>query len=213
MLTGMPPASQPSDSGATPRAKRCRALTSAGQPCRRPAVAGLTVCKSHGGGTAASVRASRRAQVTERAGLWGISSDAGGISVRDQLEQLARNKMTDIIALRIKISEDPVTEHIGVLRTGRTHAEYDIQGTVNNKSGSQTTTTRAAGTSVWVQELHKTEMEYVAILKLLHEVTGDGGQVDTKRLKMQAARQAARILKGFPGISIDDVAAEVAKSA
>ena len=200
---------------ASGRRRVCTALTTSGSPCGRTAVPGLNVCKSHGGGTAASVRASKQAQVSSQvATLWGISSDTSGISVREELEKLARNKLTDIIALRLKISGEDVGKHIGMLRTGKVEVEYDIEGTVQSKSGTQTTESRSAGTSVWVQELHKTEMEYVTILKLLQEVTGGNDDTqDIKRMRMQTARQAARIMKAFPGISVEDVAAEVAKSA
>lgn len=210
MLAPMP--SQPADASAQ-RKRRCTATTTSGERCRRACVPGLTVCKSHGGATAASVRKSRTAVVAQSASLWGISADAGSISVVEQLTQLARNKHTDIIALRLKISGDAVERHIGMLTAESNITEYDILGTVQSKQGSQESRTRKASVSVWVQELHKTETEYLAILKLLHEVTGGTVEVDTTRLKMQAARQAARIVKGFPGISIDDVAAEVAKSA
>lgn len=141
-----------------------------------------------------------------------MNSDASGLSVEEQLNQLARNKMTDIIALRLKISGDEVSRHIGRLVETDTTTEYDIEGTVQSKSGSQRSVAKRATTSVWVQELHKTEMEYMAILRLLHEVTGGTEAVDLKRLRMQTARQAARIMKAFPGISVEDVAAEVAKS-
>jgi hypothetical protein len=172
------------------------------------------VCKSHGGGTAASVRKSKRASVSQQAAvLWGISSGTGGISVEEELTKLARNKMTDIIALRLKISGDEVQRHIGQLTESTSLVEYDIEGTVQSKSGTQETRTKKAGTSVWVQELHKTEMEYVAILKLLQEVTGGTEEVDTRRIRMQTAREAARLIKAFPGISVDEVAAEVAKRA
>jgi len=192
----------------------CRALTTAGQPCRRSAVPGLTVCKSHGGGTAASVRAGKRASVSQQASqLWGISPDAGSISIEEELTKLARNKLTDIIALRIKISSDPVQRHIGRLVDNEVLTEYDIEGTVQSKSGTQQTQTKRASTSVWVQELHKAEAELLAIMRLLHEVTGGSEEVDTRRIRMQTAREAARLLKAFPGISVDEVAAEVSKRA
>lgn len=92
-------------------------------------------------------------------------------------------------------------------------AEYDITGTVQSKEGTQETRTKKSGTSVWVQELHRTEAELLAILKLLQEVTGGTEEVDTKRLRMQTARETARLLKAFPGLSVDDVAAEVSKRA
>jgi hypothetical protein len=175
---------------------------------------GLTVCKSHGGGTAASVRKSTRAKVSDQVHtLWGIAPGTGGISLEDDLHALARNKRADIIALRLKISSDEVSQHIGVLRDGRVHVEYDIEGTVQSKSGSQTTTSRKAGTSVWVQELHKAEIEYLAILRLLHEVTGGADEFDARRLRMQTAREAARLLKAFPAMSADEIALEIAKRA
>jgi hypothetical protein len=210
MLAGMPPtqrhADQDSGSG---RRRVCTATTSQGQPCRRTAVAGLTVCKSHGGGTAASVRAGKRAAVSQQAAtLWGISSDAGGISIEEQLNQLARNKVTDILALRLELSREG-GKHIGLLLDSKevteTEVEDDIFQTVKKK--------HASGVSPWVVELHKAEQELLAILRLLHEITGGTEEVDTKRLRMQTARETARLLKAFPGLSVDDVAAEVSKRA
>lgn len=214
----MPPRqqrAQKSDPATQSGSKRCTAHTTAGQRCKRPAVPGLTVCKSHGGGTAASVRASQRASVSQQATvLWGIDSGTGGLSVQEELEKLARNKRTDIVALRLKISGDDVRKHIGTLTETITETEYDIIGTVQSKQGTQETRSRRAGTSVWVQELHKTEVEYLAIMRLLHEVTGDAGsQADDKRKSIQVARQAARLAKAYPGLSADDIAAEVSKHA
>ncbi|QZE10289.1 hypothetical protein SEA_LUNA18_1 [Microbacterium phage Luna18] len=195
-------------------AKRCQATTTAGQPCRKVAVPGLTVCKSHGGGTTASLRASKRASVSQQAAvLWGISSETGGLSVQAELEKLARNKLTDIIALRLKISGDDVRKHIGMLTETHTITEYDIQGTVQSKEGTQEARSKRSGTSVWVQELHKTEMEYVTILKLLQEVSGGQDDGDVRRIRIQTAKQAARLAKAFPGLSADDIAAEVNKKA
>lgn len=145
--------------------------------------------------------------------LWGINSGTGGISVEEELTKLARNKLTDVNALRIKISSDAVTLHIGKLTESIVQVEYDIQGTVQSKEGTQETRTKRAGTSVWVQELHKAEAELLAILRLLQEVTGGSEEVDTRRIRIQTAREAARLLKAFPGISVDEVAAEVSKRA
>jgi len=215
MLSCMPP-QQRASNGDEPSSRRrvCKALTTEGRPCKRTAVPGLTVCKSHGGATAASVRAGKRASVSKQANvLWGISSDTSGISVEEELTKLARNKMTDILALRIKISGDQVERHIGTLTESHTLVEYDIEGTVQSKSGTQETKTKRAGTSVWVQELHKAEMELVQILKLLQEVTGGTDEVDTRRLRLQTARETARLTKAFPGMSVDDIAAEVIRKA
>lgn len=202
-------------SGEQPQRRNvCKALTTAGQPCGRTAVPGLTVCKSHGGGTAASVRAGKRTAVSQQvATLWGLSSDTSSISVEEELTKLARNKLTDIIALRLKISGDSVVRHIGTLTETHTITEYDIVGTVQSKQGTQESRTKRAATSVWVQELHRSELELVQILRLLQEVTGGTEEVDTKRIRMQTAREAARLLKAFPGISVDEVAAEVSKRA
>lgn len=191
------------------RPKRCTALTTAGQPCKRPPVAGLKVCKSHGGGTAASVRAGKRASVSQQAArLWGISEDTGSISVEAELQKLAKNKVTDILALRIELSREGV-KHIGMLRdsveTTEAEVSEDVYTTVKTK--------RSSGISPWVAELHKAEQELVQILRLLQEVTGGTEEVDTKRIRMQTAREAARLLKAFPGISVDEVAAEVSKRA
>ncbi|QKN87702.1 hypothetical protein IXEL_1 [Microbacterium phage Ixel] len=206
--------SQPATPAPSSRRRVCKALTTSGSRCRRPAVPGLTVCQSHGGATAASARKSASARVShEAATLWGISAGAGSISVEEELTKLARNKLADVTALRIKISGDSVTKHIGKLTESSTLIEYDIEGTVQSKSGTQETLVKRAGTSVWVQELHKAEAELLAILKLLQEVTGGSGEVDTKRLRMQTARETARLLKAFPGLSVDDVAAEVVKKA
>lgn len=193
----------------------CTAKTTSGGQCKRPAVVGLTVCKSHGGGTAASVRKSTKARVTsEAAQLWGITTDASSISIVDELNKLARNKLTDIMALRLKISGDQVERHIGTLTETVTQTEYDIVGTVQSKEGEQETRVKRASTSIWVQELHRTEQELLQIFRLLHEVTGTGdSEQDDTRIRMQVAREAARLMKGFPGMSVEAVAAEVGKRA
>lgn len=144
--------------------------------------------------------------------LWGISEDASSISVVDELNKLARNKLTDIVALRIKISGDQVSRHIGRLTDTVVQTEYDIVGTVQSKEGQQETVTKKSGTSVWVQELHRTEAELIQILRLLHEVQGGGeSEADDTRVRMQVAREAARLMKGFPGMTVEAVAAEVGK--
>lgn len=170
---------------------------------------GLTVCASHGGGTAASVRAGRRREVSQQvAKLWGSSSDTSSISVEAELTRLARNKITDILALRIELSREG-SRHIGLLTASKevTEAEVadDVFQTVKTK--------RASSVSPWVQELHKAEVELVQILRLLQEVTGGTEEVDTRRIRMQTAREAARLLKAFPGMGVDEVAAEVAQRA
>ena len=193
----------------TTRSRVCKAFTTSGSPCKRQAVPGLTVCKSHGGGTAASVRAGKKARVSQRvAVLWGISPDTGAVSVEDELNSLARNKITDILALRIAIGENP-RKHYGLLLDSKevTEAEVaeDVFTTVKTK--------KSAGVHPLVNELHKAEQELVQILRLLQEVTGGSEEMDVKRIRLQTAREAARLIKAFPGISVDEVAAEVSKRA
>jgi hypothetical protein len=206
----------PSQSSSSPSGKRtvCKALTTSGSRCKATAVPGLTVCVRHGGATAASARKSKRSVVEATAAvLWGIDSGTGSLSVEEELTKLFRNKLADVTALRLKISADEIHSHIGRLHETTVEVEYDITGTVQSKEGTQITKSRRAGTSVWVQELHKAEAELLAIARLLHEITGSTDAVDTKRIRIQTAREAARILKAFPGLSVDDVAAEVSKRA
>lgn len=199
----------PAKAGVVVSARGCTALTTTGVQCQRAAVAGLTVCKSHGGGTAASVRTSKVASVSQQVTmLWGISSDTSSISVEQELTKLARNKLTDILALRIELGSNS-SKFYGMLLDSRdvTEAEVgeDIYRTVKKK--------HVNGVHPLVSELHKAEQELIQILRLLQEVTGGSEEVDTRRIRMQTAREAARLLKAFPGISVDEVAAEVSKRA
>lgn len=145
--------------------------------------------------------------------LWGIDPGTGSLSVEEQLTKLARNKLADVNALRLKISADPIAMHIGRLTETITEVEYDIEGTVQSKSGTQTTRSKRAGTSVWVQELHKSETELLAILRLLQEVVGGDADQDVERIKVQTAREVARLAKAFPGMSVDQIIREVVKKA
>lgn len=203
------------DSASSGGDRRCKALTTHGSRCRLAAVRGLTVCASHGGGTAASVRKGKQQAASQQAvTLWGISEGTGSIGVKEELEKLARNKITDILALRIKISSDSVTRHIGTLTESTTLTEYDIQGTVQSKEGTQESRSKKAGVSPWVQELHKAEQELVQILKLLQEVSGGGEDAGAqRRMRLQTARESARLAKAYPGMGVDEIAAEVAKRA
>ncbi len=206
----MPPKQPASSAGSATRAARCTAHTAGGQPCRKAAVPGLTVCKTHGGGTAASVRIGKEARVSQRAAvLWGISEGTGSVSVKEELRQLARNKMADVLALRIKLSEDNAA-HIGMLVEGREVSEADDAELGIKTSKKQI---KKSGVSPWVTELHRAENELLSILKALHEIEGNTTEVDVARIRLQTARQVASILKAFPGISIDEVAREVSKGA
>lgn len=191
--------------------KTCHALTSAGVRCKKPPVPGLTVCKTHGGGTSASVHSARKKSVESRvAGLWGINTGDGNVSVESELQRLARNKLTDITSLRIELGSDP-DKYYGLLVESRTDESFEIDGTIQSKYGSQRKTVRKSGVHPLVEELHKAEQELLSILRLLQEVSGGADDGDIQRIRMQTAREAARLLKAFPGISVDDVAMEVTK--
>lgn len=212
----MPPKRTPSKTSGSPvpvsssRAPRCTAKTTSGDACKRVAVKGLTVCKSHGGGTAASVRKSTKAAVSQQAAqLWGISTDASSLSIVDELNKLARNKLTDILALRIELGSNP-SRYYGLLKSsvetteGESADDEEIYRTIKTKKSS--------GVHPLVTELHKAEQELIQIIRLLHEVSGPSdSEQDDKRVRMQVAREAARLQKGFPGMSIEDIAAEVGK--
>ena len=201
----------PPGDGRESRARICSALTTSGVKCKKRAVPGLTVCSTHGGNTKASRVKSRREQVKAAAhGLWGIAPEDDGVSVEAELQRLARNKMRDITALRIELGSDP-DRYYGLLVESKVHEEFDIIGTVQSKEGSQSKTVRRSGVHPLVEELHKAEQELLSILRLLQEVSGGTDDGDIQRIRMQTAREAARLLKAFPGISVDDVAMEVTK--
>lgn len=128
--------------------------------------------------------------------------------MREQLEQLARNKIADITAIRIEVGSNP-DEYYGLLVDSK---EVESVG-AGQFPGTNSKTTRKAGVHPLVGELHKAETELLAILKLLKEVSGDSEEVDLRRVRMQTAREAARLMKAFPGISVDEVALEVNKRA
>lgn len=134
------------------------------------------------------------------------------MDVKAELQQLAANKLRDIRALRIFLGEDP-DEHIGMLMDSVVQTDYDIEGTVQSKEGSQKTRSKKSGTSPWVQELHKTEQEYLGILRLLHEISGGTEELDLERVRLQTAREVARLMKAFPGLGVDEIAREVSKRA
>lgn len=125
--------------------------------------------------------------------------------MQEELEKLARNKLTDVMALRIHLGEEP-DKYYGLLVDSKEVSDSDLNGRTVKK-------VHKSGVHPLVQELHRAETELVAILRLLQEVSGGSDEVDVRRVRMQTAREAARLLKAFPGISVDEVAAEVSKRA
>lgn len=186
----------------------CHAITTSGSPCKRLAMPGMTVCRSHGGGTNASLRASKRRSAKRDAGLWGIDSQGSSLSIEEELTKLARNKLTDITALRIKLGENP-EKYYGMLDESSEVSKYE-----NNVTGDGYTVKRTKRNSVHplVEELHKSERELVQILRLLQDITGGTDELDVNRLKTQTARQVARLMSAFPGINVDEVTKAVLRN-
>ena len=214
---GPTPPTDVAKGGRAVKRRRCVATTSAGTRCSKAAVPGLTVCKTHGGGTSASQRKSRLAkaiQVTKKLdGLWAVPTDDASVDIVTELRRLADSKRRDILALRIELGIDP-SEHIGMLDDTEVEEEFSIDGTVQSKYGGQSKRTKRAGVSPLVSELHKAEVELTQILRTLNEVDPVGTDAgDVARAAAQAARAAARLVKAYPGISVDDVALEVMKNA
>lgn len=191
------------ESASSGSSARCKALTTGGEPCRRRPLPGLKVCKSHGGGTATSTRKSKKASALQKASLWGITSGAGSIDVVSELNKLANNKLTDITALRIELGSSP-DDYYGMLDVAEEVSSSDTGGYSEKK-------VRKSGVHPLVDELHKAENELVQILKLIREVSGESSSEDLTRIRMQTARETARLLKAYPGMGVDEAATEVAK--
>ena len=191
--------------------KYCHAMTTAGTRCRRKAVPGLTVCRMHGGATLSSRRSSVESQAKSQISvLWGL--DSGGssaVNAKEELATLIRNKRRDITAIRATIEEDPST-YYGMLPDTQ---EIVHTSTMDGSGGSRVKrATRKQQIHPLVGELHKAEMELLRMLRLLTEVEGSSELQDTQMLQRQAARQAARIMRAYPGISVEDVAKEVSRA-
>lgn len=188
-----------------PRRRRlCSAITANGTPCKAPALVGLKVCRSHGGGTTAASKKSRKAKAKAVAlKLWSLSCDKNiDVDITKELKRLAKHKLTDITALRLELGANP-EKYYGMLANS-----YEVS---DSEGGTKQTRKHKAGVHPLVIELHKAEAELVQILRLLQEVTGGTDAGDLLRLRAQSARRAAQILKAHPGISVDNVAREVSR--
>nr|DAK07722.1 MAG TPA: hypothetical protein [Caudoviricetes sp.] len=62
-----------------------------------------------------------------------------------------------------------------------------------------------------VDELHKSEKELAAILRMIRELGGEVDQQAVDRIRLQTARETARLLKAYPGMGVDEAASEVTK--
>lgn len=185
----------------------CSAMTTTGSPCARPAMAGLTVCSLHGGGTTASSRKSTRASFIQHAVLWGISTGAGSLSVETELRKLIKQKLADIQAIRIELSKNP-EQYYGMMLDSK---EESISSSEHFGSEDKIVTTHRNSVHPLVTELHKAENEVLAMLKTLQGITGSTDEIDTQRLKQQTARQVARLMRAYPGLSIDEISKEVSR--
>lgn len=192
------------ESPATPGSTgRCKALSSSGKQCGRRALKGLTVCSLHGGGTAASVAKSKRVSTSQKLhSLWGLTTNAGSVSVEEELNKLAHSKITDITALRIELGSNPEKYQgmqIESYEETETENGYTIKRVKRNK------------VHPLVDELHKAEKELAMILRMIKELGGVADEQAVERIRMQTARETARLLKAYPGMGVDEVATEVTK--
>jgi len=125
--------------------------------------------------------------------------------VGEELSKLINAKMSDVRALRIRLGED-VNTHLGMVQRSIT----EVQGTP--AEGGQTTT--HSSRIDLVAELHRCERELVQMLRLAHEVNPSGtSSSDVERIRLQTARETARLMKAYPGLGVDEAAKEVARRA
>ena len=182
---------------------RCKALAASGKRCGRRVAPGLTVCSVHGGGTAASVAKSKRASTDQKLqSLWGLTRNAGSVSVEQELNKLAHSKITDITALRIELGSNP-EKYQGMQVESYEETETDQGYTIKRVKRNKV--------HPLVDELHKTEKELAAILRMIRELGGEVDQQAVDRIRLQTARETARLLKAYPGMGVDEAASEVTK--
>lgn len=181
----------------------CTAIASHGERCGKSVVPGLTVCSVHGGGTRASVRKAKRTQSSKRMQqLWGLSTDTSSISIEQELNKVARNKLRDITALRVELGSNP-SKYYGLLVDQYIEEETERGYTIRKVKRQKV--------HPLVDELHKAEQELNVVLRMLHELGSDSNADDVERIRLQTARETARLVKAFPGLGIDEAAAEVTK--
>jgi len=125
--------------------------------------------------------------------------------VGEELSKLINAKMSDVRALRIRLGEDANT-HLGMVQRSIT----EVQGTPGE--GGQTTT--HSSRIDLIAELHRCERELLQMLRLAHEVNPSGtSSSDVERIRLQTARETARLMKAYPGLGVDEAAKEVARRA
>lgn len=185
-------------------AGRCTALAQSGRRCGRKVVPGLTVCSVHGGGTRASVAKGKRVSTSRKLqSLWGLSSNAGSISVEQELNKLAHNKITDITALRIELGSNP-EKYQGMIVESYEETDNEVNGYTIKK-------VKRNKVHPLVDELHRAEKELATILRMIKEVGGEVDDQQLERIRLQTARETARLVKSYPGMGIDEAAAEVTR--
>jgi hypothetical protein len=125
--------------------------------------------------------------------------------VGEELSKLINAKMSDVRALRIRLGEN-VNTHLGMVQRSIT----EVQGTPTE--GGQITT--HSSRIDLVAELHRCERELLQMLRLAHEVNPSGtSSSDVERIRLQTARETARLMKAYPGLGVDEAAKEVARRA
>jgi len=135
--------------------------------------------------------------------LWGLSSNAGSISVEQELNKLAHNKITDITALRIELGSNP-EKYQGMIVESYEETENEVNGYTIKK-------VKRNKVHPLVDELHRAEKELATILRMIKEVGGEVDDQQLERIRLQTARETARLVKSYPGMGIDEAAAEVTR--
>lgn len=191
--------SHPTSKPLSPDPSCCQAITQSGERCHAKPVKGLTVCAKHGGNTASSRRKSRISRAKDQSyKLWGISEEATDHELKSELHNLLESKLQDATAIRVHLSREK--NAVGLMLDE-----------VSDSSESYREVERLRVHPL-VKELHSVEKDIVDIIKVLHSMNPEVVDENTKKMiSMQASRKAARILKAYPGISVDSVALQVAK--
>lgn len=180
----------------------CAARTTSGEPCGNPPSPGLTVCRKHGGATAASKRkATAKVAVATLQGLWGVATSGEGVDPVANLRTLAAQAMRDVQAIRTKIAEDPES-YIGMLN-------YE-ESTEVSEDGFSEKRKRRSGAHPLVAELHRAEDYAAKCLQALAQAAPEVRSAEDERRELtQAVLAALRTKTAYPGISDADVLREV----
>lgn len=152
---------------------RCTASTSAGRPCRRPPIAGGTVCATHGG-SAPQVKAAaaRRLQLAAAARELAVLGEPIAIDPAAALLSLVHHKAGEVAWLRAMVQTDDLDELVwGVTR--------------EKEGGDDHGTTREAKPSIWWAMLRTAEDQLAA-----YAAAAIRAGVEERRVRLQEQQGA-----------------------